>query len=219
MIKCVRWNFPGSCTLRLTLFLSLIPAGFGAPPGKDGPSSLQSPRPAAWAQPLKINGVPNLHKVSATLYRSAQPTAAGMQRLERLGIKTIVNLRKYHSDKAELQGTRLVGIAIPMHAWHPENEDVVRFLRIMRDSARTPVLVHCQHGADRTGTMVAVYRMAVQGWSKEAALREMVDGGYGFHGIWENLLQYLSRLDIAAITRQVHAAPAVHPEQRQHGRR
>jgi protein tyrosine/serine phosphatase len=55
-----------------------------------------------------------------------------------------------------LQGVRIRGTAfhyeqIPMEAWRPEQEDVVRFLRIVTDPKRVPVLVHCQHGADRTG--------------------------------------------------------------------
>nr|HNI57084.1 protein-tyrosine-phosphatase [Elusimicrobiota bacterium] len=59
--------------------------------------------------------------------------------------------------------------------------------------------VHCQHGSDRTGTMVAIYRIAVQGWSKESALDEMVNGGYGFHPLWKNLRRYIRNLDVAAV--------------------
>ena len=116
-----------------------------------------------------------------------------------LGIKTVVNLRSFHSDAG------MTGVAagnyehIAMKAWHPEEEDIVRFLRIVTDPQRVPVLVHCQHGADRTGTMCAIYRIAVQGWSKEEALREMKDGGFGFHGVWQNLIQFVNGLDIARI--------------------
>ena len=44
--------------------------------------------------------------------------------------------------------------------------------------------MHCQQGADRTGTMMAFYRIAVQGWPKDDAIAEMKNGGYGFHSIW-----------------------------------
>ncbi len=162
-------------------------------------------RPASWAQPIQLEGVPNLHKVSETLYRSGQPTAQGMTQLERLGIKTVINLREFNSDHEELRGTKLVGIAIPMTAWHPEDEDVVRFLRVVLHEAHTPILVHCQHGSDRTGTMVALYRIVVQGWTRDAALKEMVEGGYGFHGVWDNLVHYISRLDINTIKKKVNA--------------
>ena len=46
-----------------------------------------------WAERIELPGVPNFHKVSNDLYRGAQPTAEGMKRLEKLGIKTVVNLR------------------------------------------------------------------------------------------------------------------------------
>jgi protein tyrosine phosphatase (PTP) superfamily phosphohydrolase (DUF442 family) len=164
------------------------------------------PQQPTWAQPIALDGVPNLHKVSETLYRSSQPTAAGMKQLAKLGIKTVINLQAFHSDKDELRGTNLIGEHISMKAWHPENEDVVRFLRIVLDNKRAPVLIHCQHGADRTGTMAALYRIVAQGWTKEDALNEMVDGGYGFHGIWENLRHYILKLDIAAIKKQVNAS-------------
>ena len=61
------------------------------------------------------------------------------------------------------------------------------------------VLVHCQHGADRTGLLVAVYRVVVQGWSKERAIDEMTNGGFGFHPVWKNLVAYLRHLDVARI--------------------
>ena len=89
-----------------------------------------------------------------------------------------------------------------MKTWHPETEDVVRFLRIVSDPERAPVLVHCQHGADRTGAMSALYRIMVQGWSQEEALREMTEGGYNFHEIWINLLPWLKGLDLARIRRE-----------------
>jgi len=161
-----------------------------------------------WAQPLEISGVPNLHKVSPLLYRSAQPTAAGMQNLQQLGIKTIVNLRTFHSDLDLVRGTRLHYQQILMQAWYAEEEDMVRFLRVVNDPQNTPVLVHCQHGADRTGLLVATYRVAVQGWSKEDALEEMVQGGFGFHGIWENLILWFNRVDIDRIKKKAKKAPS-----------
>jgi len=93
-----------------------------------------------------------------------------------------------------------------MKAWHPEKKEIVRFLRIMADAEQTPVLIHCMHGADRTGTMCAIYRVAEQGWTKEEALKEMTDGGFGFHGVFENLLGWVEELDVEAV-RQEAAGP------------
>ena len=165
-----------------------------------GGAQTSSPdRPAHWAQPIQLEGVPNLHRVSDTLYRSAQPSAEGMRNLKAMGIVAIVNLRSFHSDRDQIKGTGLAYEHIYMKAWHPEEEDVVRLLRIVTQPKRTPVLVHCQHGADRTGAMCAIYRVAVQGWSKEEALKEMTVGGFGFHGIWQDLIQWIYTLDFEGI--------------------
>ncbi|MGB7575415.1 MAG: dual specificity protein phosphatase family protein [Thermodesulfobacteriota bacterium] len=159
-------------------------------------------RPAHWAKPVQIKGAPNLHKVSDTLYRSAQPSTEGMRNLKAMGIETVVDLRSFHSDRDEIGDTGLAYEQIYVKAWHPEEEDAVRFLQIVTNPKHSPVIVHCQHGADRTGTMCVLYRVAVQGWSKEEALKEMTDGGFGFHGIWENLIQWINGLDIDRIKRK-----------------
>ena len=159
-------------------------------------------RPAHWAIPMQMEGVPNLHKVSDTLYRSAQPSVEGMKNLKTMGIETVINLRSFHSDRDEIGDTGLAYEHIHMKAWHPEEEETVRFLQIVTNPKRSPVLVHCQHGADRTGTMCALYRIVVQGWTKEEALKEMMEGGFGFHGIWENLIQWINGLDIERIKKR-----------------
>lgn len=177
----------------LFLFLLIsISVGVGA----------QEERPAEWARPIALEGVPNLYKVSDGLYRSAQPSAKGMENLKKIGIKTIVNLRSFHSDRDEIGNTGLAYEHIYMKAWHPEEKEIVRFLQIVTGPERTPVLVHCQHGSDRTGTMCAVYRIAVQEWAKKEALREMVDGGYGFHEVWANLKTWINGLDIERIRKE-----------------
>lgn len=160
-------------------------------------------RPPNWAQPVHLDGVANLFQVSETLYRSAQPTAIGMQKLKELGIVTVINLRAAHSDRDEIGDLELVSKHIPMHAWHPKRRQAVDFLRIVTDPGRAPVLVHCQHGSDRTGVLCAVYRVVVQGWSKEEAIREMIGGGYGFHSIWSNLPRWLRRLNIPLLVQEL----------------
>lgn len=109
-------------------------------------------RPANWATPLEMEGVPNLHRVSDGLYRSAQPTAEGMRRLEELGVRTVVNLRSFHSDRDEIRDTGLRYEHIFVKAWHPEEKEMIRFLRIVSDPENAPVLVHCQHGGTGPGS-------------------------------------------------------------------
>jgi protein tyrosine/serine phosphatase len=91
----------------------------------------------------------------------------------------------------DLSGRRIV-----FNVFHPEMKDVVRFLRLAGDPARRPVFVHCKHGADRTGMMVAFYRIVRQGWTKKQAIREMVHGGFGFHSIWDHLIGFVRDADI-----------------------
>jgi protein tyrosine/serine phosphatase len=170
--------------------------------GAYGAETSPANRSVHWAKPMQMKGVPNLHKISETLYRSAQPSAQGMTNLKTMGIETIVNLRSFHSDRDEIGDTGLAYEHIYMKAWHPEEEDAVRFLQIVTNQKRTPVLIHCQHGADRTGTMCTLYRVAVEGWSKEEALKEMMQGGFGFHGIWDNLIQWMNALDIEGIKKR-----------------
>jgi tyrosine-protein phosphatase SIW14 len=149
-----------------------------------------------WAGPLELPGAPNLHRVSENLYRGAQPTAEGMKQLEKLGVKTVVNLRSSDSDRDEIEGTTLSYEHIGMTTWNPGAANVTRFLKIVTDDSRMPVFVHCRHGADRTGMMCAIYRIAIEGWSKDEAIEEMTRGGFGYHSIWKNLVDYVRKLDI-----------------------
>lgn len=187
----------------------LLPIAHGATPDETPVTPVaETPAigaPASEARP-QIDGLPNLFRVSPTLWRGAQPTAEGMRNLRTLGVKTVLSLRAFHSDRDELDGTGLRSERIWFKTWHAEDEDVVRFLRLVTDPANQPVFVHCQHGADRTGTMVAVYRIVVQGWSKERAIEELRQGGFGFHEMWSNLVAYLEALDVDALRRQAGIA-------------
>lgn len=158
-------------------------------------------RPAAWAAPTQAPGLPNLHRVAPGVWRGAQPSAEGMRTLETMGVRTVVNLRGFHSDRDELVGTGLSYVHVRFNTWNPEDEDVVAFLKVVADPARQPVFVHCQHGADRTGMMCALYRMTVQGWTVDEAIAEMTRGGYGFHPIWRNLPVYLRQVDAERLRR------------------
>ena len=122
-----------------------------------------------------------------------------MKSLKGQGIVTVLNLRSFHSDRDEIGKTGLAYEHLYMKAWHPELKEAVRFLQIVTDPKRAPVLVHCQHGSDRTGAMTAIYCIAVQGWSKEEAICEMTKGGFGFNQIWVNLPDWIRDLDVDAI--------------------
>jgi protein tyrosine phosphatase (PTP) superfamily phosphohydrolase (DUF442 family) len=156
----------------------------------------ETARPEKWAVKIEKPGLPNFHRVTENLYRGAQPSAEGMRALADMGVKTVVNLRLMHSDRDEIGSLPLDYVHIRAEAWDPDWDEIVRFLRVATDERRQPVFVHCQHGADRTGLMCAVYRVAVCGWSKEEAIREMTGGGFGFHKIWDDIVPYIQKLNV-----------------------
>jgi protein tyrosine/serine phosphatase len=128
--------------------------------------------------------------VSDVLYRGAQPSPEGFERLKQMGIKTVVDLRGA-SHRDELEDLGLKYVHIPSNAFQVENANVVEFLRAVRDPANQPVFVHCAQGADRTGCYVAAYRIIEQGWSEPDARLELYNFRYNpfFGGITAYLRQ------------------------------
>lgn len=167
--------------------------------------SMSSPRPTEWAVPLEVKGLPNLHRVNANLYRSAQPDKSSGNAIALLGIKTVLNLRQRDKDKP-LHNTNGISFKrYPLRTWDIEERDILAVLRILNDPANQPILVHCTHGADRTGLMMASYRMIIQGWSKQAAIAEMKQGEYEYHVIWKNIERRIHKMDIEKMRAELYA--------------
>ncbi len=163
-----------------------------------------------WAVPMTRPGLPNLHEVAPNVYRGAQPETEGFAALETMGVRTVINLRTLHSDVDEMGESKTEGsfqyFEIPMPAWDVTDQEAARFLSIVENEDNLPVFYHCQHGADRTGTMTAVYRIAHQGWTAEEAIDEMRNGGFGYHAIWTNLVSYLRAFDTRRVRKLMNAA-------------
>ncbi|MDR2513538.1 MAG: tyrosine-protein phosphatase [Puniceicoccales bacterium] len=156
-------------------------------------------RPTTWAQPVIPTNLGNFHKVSEELFRSEYPTKENIAALRAVGIKTVINLRS--GDKGDAAAFRKAGFTthwLPMKASNVSVENLVATLRHLQNSPK-PALIHCWHGSDRTGFIIAGYRIVNQGWSTEEAIREMRKGGFGFHEIYDNIIDTLQTLDIEKI--------------------
>jgi protein tyrosine phosphatase (PTP) superfamily phosphohydrolase (DUF442 family) len=161
-------------------------------------------RPGRPAEVVDVPGLPALSRVDDGVWRSAQPSAEGLRRAHvDLGVRTVVNLRSFHSDRDLVAGAGLDLVEIPMVAWHADDDQIVAALRVLVDPARRPVLVHCQHGVDRTGLVIGAYRRVVQGWSADAARQERREQGAA--ELWADLDRWLRDVDVAAVRARVYA--------------
>jgi protein tyrosine/serine phosphatase len=143
-------------------------------------------------------GLPNFHKVDDHVYRGAQPTPQGFRNLASLGIRTVVDLRgPEHSEAAEKKiveedGMRYVGI--PMRGMtSPTDKQISDALKLMNDPASGPVFIHCRRGADRTGAVIACYRISHDHWDTARAQDEANNFGMNFFEL--AIRRYVARYD------------------------
>jgi protein tyrosine/serine phosphatase len=151
-------------------------------------------RPPEWAQPVEVQY--NLYQMSPTLYRSALPDSGAVPLLEKLKIGTVINFLP-ESDSSWLSKPGIAQVQLPYRTNHVDDSDVLKALRtIQAAEAKGPVLMHCKHGSDRTGLMAAMYRVVVQGWSKEDALNEMTQGGFGDSTHFKDGVRYMMQANV-----------------------
>lgn len=130
-------------------------------------------------------GIENFHQVDAHVYRGAQPTEEGFQYLAKVGVKTVIDLRE--ADGRARKEQQLVTAAgmkylnVPMGGLTPPTPaEIERILDILENDATGAVFVHCKRGADRTGAVIASYRIDHDGWDNSRALREAMSQGMSF---------------------------------------
>ena len=153
-----------------------------------------APRPAQWAQPVDAHY--NLYQISPTLYRGALPDSRAVPLLETLKVGTVINFLP-ESDARWLQAPGIKQVQLPYRTNHVDDADVLAALRAIQNAeSEGPVLMHCKHGSDRTGLMSAMYRVVVQGWSKEEALNEMTGGGFGDSSHFKDGIRYMMQADV-----------------------
>lgn len=153
-------------------------------------------------------GLENFARVNAGLWRGAQPDERGIERLKQLGAATIINLRMANDVRPdEVAAAKRLGLGyynVPLHGLSaPTEADVDRVLALIA-TAKPPVFIHCQHGADRTGTIIACYRMTHDGWTAQHAMAEAKQ--HGFSG-W----QFGMKRFVLAYPSHGHAAIPVAP--------
>lgn len=168
--------------------LALIAVFTSAYAQADEPTSIRS---AEWAQ--SVGNQYNLYQMTPTLYRSALPDNNAAPLLEKLKIGTVINFLP-ESDADWLTSPGIRQIQLSYRTNHVDDSDVLTALRAIRE-AEGPVLMHCKHGSDRTGLMAAMYRVVIQGWSKEEALNEMTLGGFGTSNDFKDGIRYMMSAD------------------------
>jgi tyrosine-protein phosphatase SIW14 len=142
-------------------------------------------------EPSDHEKLPHFYQVNNKLYRGAQPKMGDLQELANSGIKTVVNLRGkgegvlQEEEEARSKGLRYFNVPFK-RAGRPRDADIERVLAIINTAEYQPVFVHCAEGVDRTGTVIAVYRIAHDGWTSKEAKEEA--NRYGMHP-WETAMK------------------------------
>jgi protein tyrosine phosphatase (PTP) superfamily phosphohydrolase (DUF442 family) len=172
-------------------------------------SCSRPPERPATTQPLgtpsELPGLPDFAQVSAVLYRGGQPTPAGFERLKQMGIRSVVDVRgKSHTD--HLEGLGLKYLQIPSSVSRPDRQQIIQFLRIVRDPQNQPVFVHDDLGSDRVGLYVAAYRMVEQGWTARDVEAELPR--FHFDKYWTQIPEFLNHLDVDPIREELNHPPS-----------
>ena len=153
-------------------------------------------RPTDWAQPIIGSSLGNFYKVSEGVYRSEQPDGEDFDDIASVGIGEVLNLREYHSDSDEAKTHKVKLHRIDVDTGEMSEAQLREALKIIINR-KSPILIHCWHGSDRTGAVIASYRVVVEGWSKEKAIDELQNGNFGYHAaIYPNIVKLIEGLDV-----------------------
>jgi tyrosine-protein phosphatase SIW14 len=151
----------------------------------------------AWAANVAESGLPHFFKVNEHIYRGAQPTTAGWASLAKMGVKVVIDLRRdgedgEHSVAAEARAVEAAGMRflhVPMNGIvAPGDGQISQVLDVL--NSPDPVFVHCKLGKDRTGTVIACYRISHDGWTNRNAMNEAKS--LGLHFVEVGMKRYIS---------------------------
>jgi len=180
---------------------------------------LTAPQPTHTSNPPRndYTGLTNFGKVTNEIWRGAQPTTAGYKNLVESGkVKSFLSLRHgTNRDTATLKVENIQGVRcfqVAMREWDPGQDNLrqlalaVKTLKRLSDNPQTrPVYVHCKAGRNRTGFVVATYRIVYQGWTPEEAVREM--RAYHFARPYSRVEWFLKNLDVPRFTKLIEELP------------
>jgi tyrosine-protein phosphatase SIW14 len=165
-----------------------------------------------WAAGVHVSGVPHFQQVNERISRGGQPTEEGIKNLAKMGVKTVVDLRREgedgeHSTRDERKVVEAAGmryVHVPMKGFvAPTDAQIAKILAIFDSPEK--VFVHCKKGKDRTGTVVACYRIARDGWNNKKALDEAKF--YGIHWFELGMKSYINSFRGMAAQQVADAAP------------
>lgn len=159
-------------------------------------------RPLNWATKVESCQLENFYKLNDSIYRSEQPDKAEFACLAGTGMLSVLNLRSYHMDSTLIENSSLKPFTVKMKANDFTDNEIIESLRILRSGPK-PIVVHCKHGSDRTGVVIAMYRIIFENWTKDQALDELQHGGYGFHEKYTNITGYIKNADTQLIRKNV----------------
>jgi protein tyrosine phosphatase (PTP) superfamily phosphohydrolase (DUF442 family) len=131
------------------------------------------------------HGIDNFDQVDQHVYRGAQPKGEGFQYLASLGVKTVIDLReadgRSNAEESAVTAAGMKYVNVPMTGLTPPSEaEINKILGILEDGSTGAVFVHCKRGADRTGAVIASYRIDHDGWDNARALSEAMHHGMSF---------------------------------------
>jgi len=184
--------------IALTLISTLSMGGCMKHPSLD-----DEQRPKNWG--TLISNTHNFYQISNDVFRSDQPSNELIPSLKQYNIDTVINLRARNEDAKVLKDQPFNLVHIPIYTWAINREDLLQAMRAIQTAKQhnQKVLIHCYHGSDRTGATIAMYRIIFERWSIEDAVKEMKQGGYGFHVIWKNIDHLLSPENVKWIQQQL----------------
>jgi len=165
-----------------------------------GAQPIAPPKPASVAPLVVPKSLTNFHQVNDHIFRGAQPSPAGIRELAGLGIKTVLDLRESGgrsvAEKKAVEAAGMRYINIPLNGYHaPPDQVVTQILGLLDNPNNGTMFVHCRRGADRTGTVLACYRIAHDHWENPKALDEAKSFGMSWteHSMQTYIVNYKAR--------------------------